>query len=205
MVEEEVPTFVDQVFGALIEAGIFSEDEAPNHILINAYTCGQGIAPHQDGPLYKPLVAIISLDGPALLQFWPPRRDEHGARLAPDLNATSTLRDPSASILCEPNSLLVFRSDAYETHWHGIESVQEDVLASHTGNLATLTGDLRGAPVGTTVPRGARRVSLTVRRVLNIRDGEDRIFTADAMAEQKRKDKWWLASRGEHGLAGGFF
>lgn len=43
MVEEEVPKFVNQVFGALIEGGIFSADEAPNHVLINSYECGQVI------------------------------------------------------------------------------------------------------------------------------------------------------------------
>ena len=26
--------------------------------------------PHKDGPLYEPLVAILSLDGPAMLCFW---------------------------------------------------------------------------------------------------------------------------------------
>lgn len=140
-----------------------------------------------------------------MLQFWPPRRDQDGAAIAPDLNATSTTRDPTTSILCQPNSLLIFRNDAYDTHWHGIESAQEDVLAAHTANIAVLSGDLAGAAVGTRVPRAQRRVSLTVRRVLKVKDGEDRIFTADAMAEQKRKDKWWLASRGEEGLSRGFY
>jgi hypothetical protein len=39
--------FVDQVFGCLIEAGVFPPEEPPNHVLINSYTRGQGIAPHQ--------------------------------------------------------------------------------------------------------------------------------------------------------------
>jgi len=202
MLEEEVPTFVTQMFGALVESDIFQDNEPPNHVLINSYRSGQGIAPHQDGPLYRPLVAILSLNGPALLQFWAPRQDHDGAALAPDLNATS--HDPSTSVLCQPNSLLVFRSDAYETHWHGIESLHEDVLAAHTGNTAALSGSLQGANAGAAVPRGERRVSLTVRRVLKIKDAEDRIFTEDAMAEGQRKDKWWLASRCEEGLSRGF-
>ena len=32
------------------------------------YRRGQGIAPHQDGPLYRPMVAILSLAGPGMLQ-----------------------------------------------------------------------------------------------------------------------------------------
>jgi alkylated DNA repair protein alkB family protein 6 len=144
MVEEDVPVFVQQIFSSLVESGIFSADEPPNHVLINSYRSGQGIAPHQDGPLYKPLVAILSLDGPALLQFWPPRRDQDGVALAPDLNATSAERtQPSTSILCQPNSLLVFSGDAYETHWHGIEACESDELTPHTGNLAALSGDLQ--------------------------------------------------------------
>jgi hypothetical protein len=44
-----------------------------------------------------------------------------------------------------------------------------------------------------------------VRRVLKVKDSDERIFTADAIAEQRRKDKWWLASRGEEGLSRGFY
>ena len=93
-----MPRFIHQIFGLLIETGIFPEAGPPNHVLINSYNRGQGIAPHQDGPLYEPLVAILSLDGPALLQFWAPRVDEDGVRLAPDLNASSTHSQPSASM-----------------------------------------------------------------------------------------------------------
>jgi alkylated DNA repair protein alkB family protein 6 len=204
MLEEPVPRFIHQIFGLLVETGIFPEAEPPNHVLINSYKCGQGIAPHQDGPLYEPLVAILSLDGPALLQFWPPRVDEDGVALAPDLNASSTCSLPSASILCEPNSLVVFRGQAYKTHWHGILSRDDDVLADHTRNLDALSGGLLGATAGTRVQRKDRRVSLTVRRVLKVLSEDSRVFTQDAVAEQKRKDKWWLASRGEEGLKQGF-
>ena len=64
------------------------------------YRRGQGIAPHQDGPLYHPVVAILSLAGPAMLQFWP------------SLRATKD-GCPDASVMCLPNSLLVFSEDAY--------------------------------------------------------------------------------------------
>lgn len=32
-----------------------------NHVLVNEYQPGQGIMAHQDGPLYTPAVAILSL------------------------------------------------------------------------------------------------------------------------------------------------
>lgn len=204
MVQEPVPRFIHQIFGLLVESGVFPEDRPPNHVLINSYNRGQGIAPHQDGPLYEPLVAILSLDGPALLQFWPPRIDADGVALAPDLNASSTDREPSTSVLCEPNSLVVFRGDAYRTHWHGILPRDHDMLAAHTGNLNALSGELRGATPGARVERKHRRVSLTVRRVLKVLADDARIFTEHATVEQKRKDQWWLAGRGEEGLTQGF-
>ena len=61
---------------------------------------------------------------------------------------------------------------------------------------------MQGAGHGTQVPRGERRVSLTVRCVLKC--GGEKIFTANAMDEERRKEKWWLASRGEAGLKKGF-
>lgn len=50
-------------------------DWQPNHVLINAYEPGQGIMPHQDGPAYAPLVAILSLGAPCVLRFYPQRRE----------------------------------------------------------------------------------------------------------------------------------
>lgn len=35
-----------------------------NHVLVNEYQPGQGIMAHQDGPLYTPAVAILSLVRP---------------------------------------------------------------------------------------------------------------------------------------------
>lgn len=41
-----------------------------NHVLVNEYLPGQGIMPHQDGPAYFPVVAIISLGSPAVMRFF---------------------------------------------------------------------------------------------------------------------------------------
>mmetsp|Transcript_30645 Transcript_30645/g.98630 ORF Transcript_30645/g.98630 Transcript_30645/m.98630 type:complete len:316 (-) Transcript_30645:26-973(-) len=180
MIPSEVPQFIHAVMDALVQAGVFKEEERPNHVLLNEYARGQGIAPHQDGPLYMPLVAILSLDGPALLQFWP------------SLHATKC-GEAVASVLCLSNSLLVFNEEAYESHWHGIVERGADNIEHHTCNLHVLGDDYC---VGTAVERG-RRISLTVRRVLKIRDGEERILTQEAMEEEKRKERWWLSSRGE--------
>lgn len=42
----------------------------PNHVLINEYHPDQGIMPHCDGPLYDPLVAILSLGSSVVFDFW---------------------------------------------------------------------------------------------------------------------------------------
>lgn len=181
-----VPHFVKQLFDALVSAGVFPAHAPPNHALINSYKLGQGISPHKDGPLYAPLVAIVSLNGPAMLQFW--------GRLADTKTGA-----PVSSVLCLPNSLLVFRGAAYKTHWHGISEASADVLATHTGNAPAL-GD--GYSVGKAILRGARRVSVTIRQVLHVHPADNQILTGAAREEQRRKDTWWLASRGEHGLFG---
>ena len=41
-----------------------------NHVLVNSYLPGEGIMPHQDGPLYHPAVCILSLGCPAIVRFW---------------------------------------------------------------------------------------------------------------------------------------
>jgi len=180
MIPCQVPQFIRAVMGALVEAGVFQEEGRPNHVLLNEYQRGQGIAPHQDGPLYLPIVAILSLDGPSLLQFWS------------SLRATKS-GEAAASVLCLSNSLLVFKDEAYESHWHGIVEREADVVEGHTCNLQLLGDEFY---VGKVVERG-RRISLTVRKVLKIKDSEERIVTQEAMEEERRKERWWLSSRGE--------
>ena len=36
--------------------------KVPNHVLLNEYTNGKGISPHQDGPLYDSNAIILSLN-----------------------------------------------------------------------------------------------------------------------------------------------
>jgi alkylated DNA repair protein alkB family protein 6 len=46
-------------------AGVCDESTAPNHVLVNEYDRPVGITPHNDGALYAPHVAIITLSGSA--------------------------------------------------------------------------------------------------------------------------------------------
>ena len=166
-----LPSYGRAVFVALVAAGLFASDAPPNHILLNEYSNGQGIASHKDGPLYQNRVAIVSLGAPALLEFW-------DRRPVSDLNAHSSSSDgsspshpSSAAVRVEHRSLLVFDGDAYEKYWHGI-----------------LRKEVEGG-------KEDRRVSLTVRRVLNVCDADKEMLeTAENVREEKRKDARFLMS-----------
>ncbi len=126
-------------------------DSAPqplNHVLVNAYESGEGILQHQDGPLYHPAVAIVSLGAHAVMTF------------TPHLSLAAGL--PSVRVWLPRRSLLLFAGDAYERYLHGIEATTADDPAG-----------VCNAPLGADAPmqREGRRVSLTCRTVLKVRRG----------------------------------
>jgi alkylated DNA repair protein alkB family protein 6 len=128
-------------------AGSLFGDEPLNHVLVNCYAAGEGILAHQDGPLYFPAVAIVSLGADAVMQFSPHQQ----------------LRDSSAetvSVWLPRRSLLVFTDEAYSAYLHGIPGREVDDLAA-----------VCNAPAGgaTEATRVGTRVSLTCRRVLKVR------------------------------------
>lgn len=159
----------------------------PNHVLVNAYAPGDGIFPHTDGPLYEPVVAILSLGAPAVMRFTP-RRNESGdeATRVPD-----SAQDPARrlSVILRPCSLLVFSDELYSNWLHGIDFVKEDVLDDSVVNsweafehgpagcgepneAPCSNEDSRGASESSasdlmpnSLPRKGERVSLTVRHV----------------------------------------
>ena len=57
-----------------------------------------------------------------------------------------------------------------------------------------------GLDVGHVQARGEKRLSFTVRRVLKLRDQDLVLMTQASRDEEKRKERWWLTSRGEEGL-----
>ncbi|KAL8682340.1 MAG: hypothetical protein Q9186_001616 [Xanthomendoza sp. 1 TL-2023] len=89
--------------------------QAPNHCLINEYTPGQGIHPHEDGAAYHPVVATISLGAPIVLDIY------HKSNAG-----TSSDRQPVYRVLQEPGSLLISNGEMYTEHLHGIAEVEVD-------------------------------------------------------------------------------
>lgn len=135
-----------------LDTQIFGNQE-PNHVLVNAYRPGEGIMPHEDGPLYHPGVCIVSFGGPVVLHFW--KKPDEGA-----VGASA----PQASFLLMPRSLLIFTDEAYTSCVHGILEVDEEELGDHVVNM-----DACRVPAGqATVSRGPERISFTVRRVLKV-------------------------------------
>lgn len=112
MLPVPMPSWAASVCDALVRAGVFPEDEPPNHILLNEYGAGQGLGAHMDGPLYAPRVAILSLASSAHLDF-----------LAP--GAPRDADDAAFRVPMPRRSVLVFSGAAYDELQHRVPAVRE--------------------------------------------------------------------------------
>lgn len=67
--------------------------------------------PHQDGPAYFPVVAILSLGNPAVMQFTPHQRL---LEMCGDTGNMPVTTHEAVSVVLMPGSLLVFKDAAYQ-------------------------------------------------------------------------------------------
>ncbi|CAE6186056.1 unnamed protein product [Arabidopsis arenosa] len=141
LVPQELPSWLTKITAKIHESsGLFPS--AINHVLINEYHPDQGIMfsvkfmskfftsivvvsqPHQDGPAYFPVVAILSLGSPVVMDFTPHLRLRSGdGYISQDQNPGAESCVPerdSFSVLMMPRSLLIFKDDAYSDFLHGI-------------------------------------------------------------------------------------
>lgn len=118
---QPLPTWLAQIVDGLMESGLFQHDTRPNHALINEYGAGDCILPHQDGPSYLSLVAIVSTGADARFAFAPHRN--HGET---DSNLTPV------SFPVGRRSLLVFTDAAYTKYLHTTDSVESGKRVSLT-------------------------------------------------------------------------
>ncbi|RLN96031.1 hypothetical protein BBJ28_00009377 [Nothophytophthora sp. Chile5] len=116
---QPLPQWLTQISQALVDAGIFQKDKTPNHALINEYGVGDGILPHEDGPSYFPLVAIVSAGAECRITYEP-----HRALVASDSQATTSEILPRLSFQLERRSLLLFTGEAYTRYLHSIDNVE---------------------------------------------------------------------------------
>ena len=154
-------------------ANIFSDSphKAPNHVLINEYSPGQGIFPHEDGPAYHPVVATVSLGSDIVLDIYAKKDHGSGEREA----------EPRWRILQEPRSLLVTTGELYRDHLHGIAETEVDEDLSEKGvanwDLLGKKEDFSGG-----VKRRGTRVSLTFRDVLKVKNlGKGFVFLRNGL------------------------
>ncbi|XP_068602789.1 alpha-ketoglutarate-dependent dioxygenase alkB homolog 6 [Brachionichthys hirsutus] len=152
MMAERIPDWLRAYCDRVSSLGAFGGRTA-NHVLVNEYKEGEGIMPHEDGPLYHPTVTTISLGSHAVLDLYAPVGGPGGA--APQTEASRLV----ASLLLKPRSLLILQDETYRRLLHGIRPVARDTLTDKVANLAAA-----GAAPGETLTRGTR-VSLTVRHV----------------------------------------
>ncbi|XP_024019220.1 alpha-ketoglutarate-dependent dioxygenase alkB homolog 6 [Morus notabilis] len=167
------------------ETGLFPSPI--NHVLINEYLPNQGIMPHQDGPAYFPVVAILSLGSPVVMDFTPHSRlractstlteDAKEERFSygnieneKDKSSDNNNHHPF-SVLLMPRSLLIFEDSAYSDYLHGIKDsvmhcfdgvVNEVEVLNQKEPDPELSRDLKS------IQRTTNRISLTCRLVLKV-------------------------------------
>ncbi|NP_001088709.1 alpha-ketoglutarate-dependent dioxygenase alkB homolog 6 isoform X1 [Xenopus laevis] len=158
MVQEKLPSWLQKYTDQISSLGVFG-DHSANHVLVNEYNAGEGIMPHEDGPMYYPTVTTISLGSHTLLDFYVPINKECQETQNQDKVASTEEQRHMLSLLLEPRSLLVVREELYTSYLHGICPRTSDTLSPMVANLGNST-----AHAGDTLQRGTR-VSLTIRFV----------------------------------------
>uniref|UniRef100_A0A8C2GSW4 AlkB homolog 6 n=1 Tax=Cyprinus carpio TaxID=7962 RepID=A0A8C2GSW4_CYPCA len=152
MLAEKLPDWLLKYTEKISALGTFAGKTA-NHVLVNEYKPGEGIMPHEDGPLYHPTVTTLSLGSHTLLDFYKPVCQTQSE--TPQTEESRYM----LSLLVQRRSLLILQDDMYKFYLHGIHGVCEDILSEHVVDLSST-----GAQVGNKLPRGTR-VSLTIRHV----------------------------------------
>ncbi|KAL9653034.1 hypothetical protein ABK040_015548 [Willaertia magna] len=157
MFEEPLPKWLQGSTLGLNKLHTFPNNRFINHVLINEYEINQGIMYHKDGPIYYPMVFILSLESEIILNFKLNNFDE---AYQENCNYVKEF-----SVIAEPRSLLVFTDDIYHYYMHGIEEtkgfeIHQDLLIANKDLLE----NKELATVGNYLER-KKRVSLTCRCV----------------------------------------
>ncbi|KAF1325437.1 Alkylated dna repair protein alkb, partial [Globisporangium splendens] len=128
----ELPKWLQQITQSLVDTKIFREEHRPNHALINEYGVGEGIMPHEDGPSYFPLVAIISTGADCDVTFEPHRKLHHSSETDSIADDASASQKSKFSFQLKRRSLLLFTDDAYTKYLHSIDGIESGKRVSLT-------------------------------------------------------------------------
>ncbi|XP_022096666.1 alpha-ketoglutarate-dependent dioxygenase alkB homolog 6-like [Acanthaster planci] len=165
MIAEKLPKWLEVYCQQIADLGVF-RDLVPNHVLVNEYQPGQGIMPHEDGPLFHPVVTTISLGSHTFLDFYQHRGDAsesaedlRESKQESDSPSEDTVQHPILSLLLQPCSLLILKDHMYTSFLHGIAERTQDIVTDSVANLAP-TDQMPGDRL-----ERSCRISLTIRHV----------------------------------------
>ncbi|KNC82528.1 hypothetical protein SARC_05176 [Sphaeroforma arctica JP610] len=168
MVKEGLPQWLTEQCENLSAGSVFPSGQQPNHVLVNEYLPGQGILPHEDGPVFSPTIATVTLRSHCLLEFYPHRRQpdkddpQAGAEAEDGTEAgKDDGNEPEFKIYLPPRSLFVVKDDCYRTYLHGISDTSADIVDEKVLNRTQSTHALA---INEVLERGTR-VSMTIRHV----------------------------------------
>ncbi|XP_065854437.1 alkylated DNA repair protein ALKBH6 homolog isoform X2 [Euphorbia lathyris] len=194
LLPQDLPPWLTKITQRIYEeSGLFPA--AMNHVLINEYLPHQGIMPHQDGPAYFPVVSILSLGSPVVMDFIPHSR----LRTSMDALRNSVESEGSGaagievnietdewmdnhhpfSVLLNSRSLLIFKDNAYSDYLHGIKDSEvhkyDEAVGDEGANddfdqpLASEKAvEIEGDSEYKIIHRSNNRVSLTCRLVQKV-------------------------------------
>lgn len=157
LLPQDLPPWLTKITERIFEdSGLLPA--AINHVLINEYLPNQGIMPHQDGPAYFPVVAILSLGSPVVMDFIP------HSRLKYIEEEERIFNHRSLSVLLNPRSLLIFKDYAYSDYLHGIKDSEVHKYNEAVDQQVASEMDV-GDGEYKVIHRSKNRVSLTCRYV----------------------------------------
>lgn len=194
-----LPTWIDEFLDHCAEPFLANtppleaaddRSQKSNHVLLNEYSGGMGIAPHFDGPLYNQRVLVLNLQSPAVMWFYHVKADSTPSLI------------PAFNLVLEPRSLLIFEGSLYTELKHGIENGAQDDLSGKTpANLRLLDAALqeRFLHGDAIISRGSLpRLSLTLRRIKNAGKNEADIATRAEQEELLRAEVNFYRNVSEH-------
>ncbi|ESL08165.1 alkylated DNA repair protein alkB like protein 6 [Trypanosoma rangeli SC58] len=183
-----MPPWVAACNDMLLHDGIFTPSTFPNSVRVHEYQVGEGIGAHCDGPIYFPLVSVLSINSPCVMFFYA-RREPY---MQPMEHYNDTFRfdtgiaveKPVQCVVMEPRSLLLFRGDAYYYHPHGTSDREVDDLSPEVAGKVVNRHLLKDPSI--TEVRKSYRVSITTRNLL------PRCNHQPTRAEYAMKRSWYV-------------
>ncbi|KPI85604.1 hypothetical protein ABL78_5342 [Leptomonas seymouri] len=188
--DANMPPWVQEALDMQVYDGLFTPTTFPNSVRIHEYQQGEGIGPHCDGPIYVPMVTVLSLAASCLMSFYP-RQGLYENNPMDHYNDTFKFaegeigqRVPLQSVVLEPRSLLIFSGEGYYHYPHGVSDRAQDDLASDLVGEVVNRRFLRDKEVQS-IPR-AFRASITTRNLMT------RCNHQPQRAEYAMKRAWYI-------------